>query len=41
MTLDEFIERLKKLLREAEAAGLDADQVCEVAEFVLGDGWRE
>lgn len=41
MTLEQFEAKLKELLRKAEKAGLDPEKLCEIAEFILGDGWRE
>lgn len=49
MTLEEFETELKALLRKAKAAGLDIDQVCELAEdqvcelaeYLLSDSWDE
>lgn len=41
MTLDQFIKRLRALLTEAESAGLDPDQLCEVAEYTLQESWSD
>jgi len=40
MTLEQFQEKLKELLREALAAGHPVDQICEVAEYILSDSWE-
>lgn len=39
MTMIEFAERLKALLREAEDAGLPVDDFCKVAEHILETSW--
>lgn len=39
MTLEQFETKLKALLREAEDAGLAVDDFCELAEYVLAQGW--
>jgi hypothetical protein len=39
MTIEEFQEKLKALLREARDSGLDTDQIGEVAEYVISDSW--
>lgn len=39
MTLLQFREKLKKLLREAENSGLEVEDFCEIAEYVLENGW--
>lgn len=41
MTIEDFAARLKQLLREAEDAGLDVDEFCEVAEHILETSWRD
>ena len=40
-TLEDFERELKALLRKAEDAGLEVDQFCELAEFVISDGWSD
>jgi len=37
--LKEFEERLKQVLRWAEDNGLDTDKFCELAEYILENGW--
>jgi hypothetical protein len=42
MTLEQYIERLKALLTEAEKAGLDMNDVCSTTEYILENGtWDE
>jgi len=41
MTIEQFLEQLKALLRKAEEAKLDMNEVCEVAEHILQNGWDE
>lgn len=41
MTLDQFEAKLKALLREAEEAGLDVEEFCQIAESVLEAGWQD
>ena len=41
MTLEEFATKLKALLREAEDAGLEIDDFCQLAEDIIAGGWRE
>lgn len=38
MTLEEFQSKLKQLLAEAVEAGLDPDQVAEIAESMIEQG---
>jgi hypothetical protein len=40
MTIEQFAEELKALLRKAEDAGLDVDEFCEIAENILANGWE-
>lgn len=39
LTLEQFEQQLKALLREAEDSGLDIDEVCELAEHILSTSW--
>jgi hypothetical protein len=41
MTLEQFAEKLKALLREAEDNGLDIDDFCQLAEEIIAGGWRD
>lgn len=41
MDYDEFVKRLKALLREAEDSGLDKDVFCELAENILATSWED
>lgn len=39
MTIEQFEQRLKALLQQAEDAGLEVEEFCEVAEYVIETGW--
>ncbi len=39
MTIEQFVVELKSLLRKAEDAGLDVEELCTLAEHVLENGW--
>jgi hypothetical protein len=41
MTLDDFEEELKALLRRTREAGLDSNQVVEVGVYIISDGGWE
>jgi hypothetical protein len=41
LTLEEFAEEFKLLLREAEDSGLDYEEFCAVAEHILSTSWAE
>ena len=40
MTLEQFVERLRALLREAEDSGLDVEDFCQLAEEIIASGWK-
>jgi hypothetical protein len=40
MTLEQFAEELKALLKKAEDSGLDVDEFCAIAEHILENGWE-
>ena len=40
MDMKKFAEKLKALLREAEDAGLDVDDFCQIAEEIIANGWE-
>ncbi len=40
MTLEQFEEQLKELFRKAEDSGLKKDDFCEIAEYVIANGWQ-
>lgn len=39
LSLEEFEQQLKALLRRAENSGLDVDEFCELAEHILEHEW--
>lgn len=39
MTLEQFAEEFKELLRRTREAGLDLDEVCGLAEAILEGEW--
>lgn len=41
MTIEQFEAKLKALLAEAEKAGLDVEEFCQVAEHIIAYGWKE
>jgi methionine aminopeptidase len=40
-TLGDFAAILKALLKEAMDAGLDVNEICEMAEHILSDSWED
>jgi len=40
LTLEDFERELKALLRRADDSGLDVDEFCELAEYILEKGWE-
>lgn len=41
LTLEEFVQEFKRLLRRADDSGLDAEEFCQLAEKILQAGWGE
>ena len=39
MTYEEFSERLKALLREADDDRLEVEHICEIVEHIIEMGW--
>jgi hypothetical protein len=42
MTEEQFVDKLKQLLRETESSGFDMDKACALAEYILENGdWED
>lgn len=41
MTMEQFIEKLKALLREAEDGGIPTEDMCALVEHIIATNWED